>query len=111
MLAENRFLAARDGMEAELIDPGTERTVPARDILAPLLEACRDHARDLGCAGELAALAAPDHLYGDARQRELARGADRLPGLVCMLGEQFRAPPTAPAGNGTGGVTSAVSEQ
>ena len=111
VLAENRFLAARDGMEAELIDPGTERTVPARDILAALLEACRDHARDLGCAGELAALAAPDHLYGDARQRELARGADRLPGLVCMLGEQFRAPPTAPAGNGTGGVTSAVSEQ
>ena len=32
VLDENRFLAARDGMAAELIDPELERRVPARDV-------------------------------------------------------------------------------
>ena len=110
VLAENRFLAARDGMEAELIDPGAERPVPAREILAALCEACRDHARDLGCASELNSLADPTRLYGDARQRDLARGPDRLPGLVCMLNEQFRAPPP-PGAEPPNGFTSAVAER
>jgi len=48
VLAENRFLAARDGMEAWLIDPVVERRVPAREQLAELLQAARPHADDLG---------------------------------------------------------------
>jgi len=48
VLDENRFLAARDGMDADLIDIGRERRVPAREQLADVLEACRPHAAALG---------------------------------------------------------------
>src|ERR1700733_12242627 len=39
LLAENRFIAARDGMSARLIDPVAEQRIPARRVLATLLEA------------------------------------------------------------------------
>jgi hypothetical protein len=42
VLAENRFLAARDGMDARLIDPETRRPIPVRAILESLLADCRD---------------------------------------------------------------------
>ena len=38
MLAENRFLAARDGVGARLIDPTTESLRPVNDQLIELLE-------------------------------------------------------------------------
>ena len=53
VLDENRFLAARDGMDAELIEPELGRRVPARELLADLVAVCRPHAEALGCAAEL----------------------------------------------------------
>src|SRR5205807_990366 len=53
VLAENRFLAARDGMEAQLIDAAGGRLIPVRETLAALVEACRPHAYSLGCADPL----------------------------------------------------------
>ena len=52
-LSENRFLAARDGMEAQLLDPARDRRVPARELLDDLLESCEPDARDLDCADDL----------------------------------------------------------
>ena len=55
LLAENRFLAARDGLEAQLLDDrraGGRRAV--RAALAELLEDCAPARGELGCAGELA---------------------------------------------------------
>ncbi len=49
VLDENRFLAARDGMDADLIDPTSDRRVPAATLLAQLIDAARSHAQDLGC--------------------------------------------------------------
>src|SRR5215217_5886596 len=49
VLDENRFLAARDGMDADLIDVDTETRVSARDMLDRLLDACHPHAEALGC--------------------------------------------------------------
>jgi glutamate---cysteine ligase / carboxylate-amine ligase len=88
-LTENRFIAARDGMDARLIDPTLERRVPARQIVAELLDACRAHARALGCSEELEGVAAMAERTGAERQLELARGEERLPGLVRALSAGF----------------------
>lgn len=73
-LQESRFLAARDGLDAELLDP-TGRRTPARYALARLLEACRGVAAGLGCARELELAAALADDPGHARQRDLAAWA------------------------------------
>jgi len=99
VLDENRFLAARDGMDAELIDPERKRRVPARDVLEHLLGACAPHARDLGCQRELARVNSLAERTGADRQLEQARGPERLPGLVSSLAEAFV---TAPAEGPTG---------
>jgi carboxylate-amine ligase len=88
-LDENRFLAARDGMGAELIDVELERRVPAREVALRLLEACAPHARALGCVGELARVATMAEATGAERQIELARGPQRLAGLVEALAETY----------------------
>ena len=48
VLEENRFIAARDGMDARLIDVGTASQVPVREQLEELLAVCEPHADDLG---------------------------------------------------------------
>ena len=72
MLDENRFLATRDGMRADFIDPEGDRRRPAREILDDLLAACAPHATELGCEAELAAVAALADDPGHQRQRRLA---------------------------------------
>jgi glutamate---cysteine ligase / carboxylate-amine ligase len=86
---ENRFIAARDGMHAELIDPERERRLPAREQLAELLDACAPHARELGCEAELAPVASMGECTGAERQLRLARRGKRLPGLVEDLADTF----------------------
>jgi carboxylate-amine ligase len=90
-LNENRFLAARDGMRAELIAPSRGSAVPAADLLGELLAACEPHARALGCADELnqARTLAADP--GAMRQLELARRPARLAGLVASMAASFEA--------------------
>ncbi|HWH96164.1 MAG TPA: YbdK family carboxylate-amine ligase [Baekduia sp.] len=52
LLDEAGFRAARFGVEAEL--PGADgRRRPVRNLLAEVLNAVRDHARELGCEDEL----------------------------------------------------------
>ena len=87
VLVENRFLAARDGMDARLIDPARERRVPARAQLEELLEICAPHAEALGCPAELAAVAHRP-ATGAQRQIEIAR-VEALPGLVAGLADTF----------------------
>jgi carboxylate-amine ligase len=53
VLEENRFIAARDGIEADLLDPVAELRRPARAELRRLLDAVRPHADALGCRDEL----------------------------------------------------------
>jgi carboxylate-amine ligase len=89
VLDENRFLAARDGMSAELIDAELETRVPAREVALRLLEACAPHARELGCERELDGVVALAEQTGAERQLELARGPGRLPGLVQALAEAY----------------------
>jgi carboxylate-amine ligase len=84
VLSENRFLAARDGMEARLVEPAAWGRRPVRDRLAELIDACTPVARELGCQGELADVARLAEEPGAARQREAG-----LDGIVEALADRF----------------------
>lgn len=72
LLDENRFLAARDGMRAELIAPSGRRRVAVRAALERLLDRCHGAAAELGCAAELAAVEALADAPADVQLREHA---------------------------------------
>jgi carboxylate-amine ligase len=91
LLEENRFLAARDGTRAALIDPWKRERVPVAERVEVLLEACAPHADALDCEVELAGVRRLAAHGGAERQRELATGPDRLPGLVQALADSFLA--------------------
>jgi carboxylate-amine ligase len=88
-LSENRFLAARDGVGAELIDPLVRRRVPVTVAVRELLAAARPHARDLGGLPELDAVQELLDAPPAERQRALARRTGGLPGLVETLSAEF----------------------
>ena len=102
-LYENRFLATRDGMRAQFIDPEAETRRPASEILDELLAACAPHAADLGCEAELATVVALAAEPGDHRQRLLAgvaqgdRVGPALGMLVSALADDFTAGLAQPA--------------
>jgi glutamate---cysteine ligase / carboxylate-amine ligase len=89
VLAENRFLAARDGMEAELIEPELGRRVPARELLADLVSVCRPHAEALDCTAELDRVIALGERTGAQRQLEQAAELGSMPRLVAALADDF----------------------
>jgi glutamate---cysteine ligase / carboxylate-amine ligase len=89
VLAENRFIAARDGMEARLIDTTKEALRPVGDILEDLLAAARPHAEELGCADALEGVRALAANPGAVRQRRRAGERLDLPGVVEEIAEQF----------------------
>ena len=88
VLAENRFIAARDGAEAELIDPSTSSRVPVAIQLDHVLAAARPHARALDALEELEGartlLLTPEH----RRQEQLADAAG-IPALIANLATRF----------------------
>jgi glutamate---cysteine ligase / carboxylate-amine ligase len=53
MLDENKWLAARHGLDGELIDLPERRRVASRELARRLVDRLRDHARDLGSEAEL----------------------------------------------------------
>ena len=87
-LAENRFLASRDGVAAELIDPVRVLRVPVADLLADALAAAAPHASALGAADELAAIPALIAAPEAARQEALA-GSLGVRALVSDLARRF----------------------
>jgi glutamate---cysteine ligase / carboxylate-amine ligase len=91
-LAENRFLAARDGVAAELIDPVRARRLPVAYSFDDVLAAAAPHAAALGAASEFAVLPALMSAPEAARQEALAARAG-VPGLVSDLANRFRFEP------------------
>jgi glutamate---cysteine ligase / carboxylate-amine ligase len=90
VLEENRFRAARDGMEAELIDLEAGRLLPARDQLDDLLDRAHDHAEELGCADAVTAVRDLSRATGAMWQRRTAAsgGLERLiQSLIARFGE------------------------
>jgi carboxylate-amine ligase len=88
-LEENRFIAARDGIRARLIDPEAMTRRPVPDVARDLLAACAPHAKALGCEFELAHIRDMAVSSGAERQLALSRGEARLQGLVKELADRF----------------------
>jgi carboxylate-amine ligase len=55
MLDENKWLAARHGLDGELVDLPSSERVATRQLAQRLLDRMREHAQDLGSAAELEA--------------------------------------------------------
>jgi glutamate---cysteine ligase / carboxylate-amine ligase len=91
VLAENRFLAARDGSNAQLIDPVKRELVPVRELAEATLGTCRSHAAALGCAAELNRIQTLATANGADCQHARADDAG-LVELVSTLVERFAAP-------------------
>ena len=56
MLDENKWLAARHGLEGELVDLPSSERVATKALARRLLDRLREHAEDLGSAAELEAI-------------------------------------------------------
>jgi len=89
LLAENRFLAARDGMRAQFLDAELEGQISAQETLSATLEACAQHAEELGCREELEGARELSRNPGAERQRQQARETAGLAGLVAALADAF----------------------
>jgi glutamate---cysteine ligase / carboxylate-amine ligase len=89
VLAENRFLAARDGVDARLIDPTTESLRPLTEQLIELLESVHHHAAALGCLEPLERVAALAAAPGATRQRAHPTDEDGLVRLVAAQAGVF----------------------
>jgi carboxylate-amine ligase len=92
VLAENRFLAARDGIDARLIDPVARSLIPVAEMLDSLLADCRPHPLALGCAGALDGVPRLAAATGADRQRAFVARNPRLDDLIASLAEGFLAP-------------------
>jgi glutamate---cysteine ligase / carboxylate-amine ligase len=53
MLDENKWLAARHGLDGELVDLPTSERIGTKALARRLLDRLREHAQDLGSAGDL----------------------------------------------------------
>ena len=87
VLAENRWRALRDGLDAELVDPASGLVEPARDRIARLLLELEPHAKRIGCGPELARAWPLLAANGAERQRAVA-GERGLDGLLEWLAVQ-----------------------
>jgi carboxylate-amine ligase len=92
VLAENRFLASRDGMDARLIDPVARCLIPVREMLDSLLAQCRPHALELGCDDALDRVQQLAAATGADRQRSFVARKRGLDDLVASLADRFLAP-------------------
>jgi carboxylate-amine ligase len=90
VLAENRFIAARDATAAELIDPASATLVPLPRLLDDVLAAARPHAVVLDAVEELdevrMLLLAPE-----TRRQERLAASVGVPHLVADLAARFTA--------------------
>ena len=92
---QNKWHAARYGLEAVLIDPGTMHAVTAADAARKLIDLCRPFADTLGCAQELEGVNdILDNGTGASRQREVFRRSGDAREVVEFLLEQ-QAPQSA----------------
>jgi carboxylate-amine ligase len=89
VLEENRFLALRDGLEAQFLDPEKLTMVPAREALTRIVEAVAPVAADLGGGTALVAIEDLLHNPGPDRQRLAAAGPRGLISLVQDLTGHF----------------------
>jgi carboxylate-amine ligase len=88
-LEENRWRAARWGMDAELAHLDTGAGTPARECLAELLEQLAPYAETLGCAAELRDATRLAAANGAVRQRAIAAAEGDLRAVMGWLADAY----------------------
>jgi carboxylate-amine ligase len=88
-LEENRWSAARRGMDAELADLRTGERTPARECLAVLLADLAPTAARLGCSAELAGAARLAAQNGADRQRAVAAQGGGVRAVAAWLADAY----------------------
>jgi len=89
VISENRFLAARDGSHAELIDIPREIRIPVPEMASELVAQCMPHAQELGCTNELEHVLDLARKCPADRQREISREVPSLAQLVGVLADEM----------------------
>jgi glutamate---cysteine ligase / carboxylate-amine ligase len=84
-IAENRWWAARDGLDARLADLRTGVRAPVRERLARLLDELADSGRRLRCGAELEVARGLLQGAGGAGNQRAAAAASGVDGLVAWL--------------------------
>lgn len=77
LIAENKWRAARYGLDADLVDLAADRARPAREAVGELLELARPAAERLGCDRELESLRALCERGGGADEQRQIHDRDR----------------------------------
>jgi glutamate---cysteine ligase / carboxylate-amine ligase len=91
LAVENKFRAARYGMDAAFYDVREKITVPARELARNLVERLKPHAQDLGCESELEGiLEIVEGGTGSQRQREVYEESGDFLDVVAFLIEGTR---------------------
>jgi carboxylate-amine ligase len=88
-IAENRWLAVRDGLDARLADLETGEIATARERLADLVRTLEPTASTLGCRQELARVPGLLAENGAERQRRVAEERG-IAGLVGWMRDEFQ---------------------
>jgi carboxylate-amine ligase len=98
MLDENKFLAARHGLEGELVDLPSRDRVRTKELAQRLVDRLRGHAQELGSAHELEAVEdLIEHGNGGARQLVVYEANHDLGEVVSeILDKTAHAVPDAP---------------
>ncbi len=91
LIDENRWLALRDGLDAELVDLADGTVEPARDRLTRLVLELEPYADQIGCGDELARAWPLIAENGAGRQRTIA-AEHGLDGLLAWLVDQTERP-------------------
>ena len=91
MAAENKYRAARHGMDATFYDDREKTSVPARDAARNLVEQLKPHAQDLDCEDALGGvLDIVEGGTGSQRQREVYEKNGEFLDVVAYLIENTR---------------------
>jgi carboxylate-amine ligase len=89
LIGENKWRAARYGLDTDLVDLERDTERPAREAVLALVELAEPAARRLGCAAELAEVARLlDRDPGAAEQRRIHRESGSLLAVAQWLAER-----------------------
>jgi carboxylate-amine ligase len=99
IIRENKWRAARHGLEAQIIVDDHGGVSPVREAIEAMLVELRPTARSLGCADELeGAFALMDRGPSYARQRQVVEAGGSLVDVVDSLVAELRSDSFSPAG-------------
>ena len=99
IIKENKWRAARYGLEASIINDDNGTLIPLREAIGEMLEMVQPMAERLGCADELeAAYALMDRGPSYVRQRQVVAAGGTLVDVVDSLVDELKTGRLSPAG-------------